>query len=57
MNNNKTKFSLESMTKKLSKILEEHMKNLPSAVGLKLPTLKKVGQTPSKIKLPELKKV
>jgi len=58
---NRSKFSLDSMTKEFENILDKHLPNFeeqPQAVNLKLPKLKKVGQTaPSKIKLPKLKKV
>ena len=47
--------------KEFENILNKHLPNFeeqPQAVNLKLPKLKKVGQTaPSKIKLPKLKKV
>ena len=58
---NRSKFSLDSMTKEFENILDKHLPNFeeqPQAVNLKLPKIKKVGQTaPSKIKLPKLKKV
>ena len=55
---NKAKFSLDSMTKKLGKILDEYVPEFPKEVELKLPKLKKVTTTKTpKIKLPKLKKV
>jgi hypothetical protein len=59
---NKTKFSLDSMTKNFEKILEQHLPKFeehPQVVDLKLPKLKKVGSVSEapKIKLPKLKKV
>ena len=58
---NKGQFSLNAMTKKFKNILDNHLPNFiepPKAVDLKLPKLKKVGQTDTpKIKLPKLKKV
>jgi len=57
---NKSKFSLNAMTKKLSKILDEHIPEFPEEVELKLPKLKKVNASsgpPPKLKLPKLKKV
>ena len=55
---NRTKFSLDAMTKKLGKILDKYVPEFPKEVKLDLPKLKKVGssETP-KIKLPKLKKV
>jgi glycosyltransferase involved in cell wall biosynthesis len=58
MHFNRDNFSLSAMTAKLGEILDEHMKNIPEAVGLNLPTLKKVSNNePQKIKLPKLKKI
>jgi len=57
---NKSKFSLNAMTKKLGKILDEHIPEFPEEVELKLPKLKKVNASsgpPPKLKLPKLKKV
>ena len=55
---NKSKFSLNSMTKKLGKILDEYVPEFPKEVKLELPKLKKIGSTElPKIKLPKLKKV
>jgi hypothetical protein len=48
------------MTEKLGDILENHLKDIPQQVGLKLPKLKKVGEGKSelpKLNLPKLKKV
>ena len=55
---NKSKFSLNVMTRELGKILDKYVPEFPKEVELKLPKLKKVGDTtPSKITLPKLKKV
>ena len=55
---NRAKFSLDSMTKKLGKILDKYVPEFPKEVKLDLPKLKKVGSTETqKIKLPKLKKV
>ena len=55
---NKSKFSLDAMTKKLGKILDQYVPAFSEEVELKLPKLKKVGSSKSpKIKLPKLKKV
>ena len=59
---NKSKFSLQAMTKKLGKILDKYVPEFPQEVELQLPKLKKVGSTDApielpKIKLPKLKKV
>ena len=55
---NKSKFSLDAMTKILGKILDEYVPEFPKEVELKLPKLKKVDSTEQpKIKLPKLKKV
>jgi glycosyltransferase involved in cell wall biosynthesis len=55
---NRDKFTLKKMTEKLDEIVTPMINELPSQVGIKLPTLKKVGgsETP-KVKLPKLKKV
>jgi glycosyltransferase involved in cell wall biosynthesis len=55
---NKSKFSLDAMTRELGKILDKYVPDFPSEVKLELPKLKKVdaSDTP-KIKLPKLKKV
>ena len=55
---NRSKFSLDSMTKKLGKILDKYVPEFPKEVKLDLPKLKKVGSTETqKIKLPKLNKV
>ena len=56
---NKSKFSLEQMTKTLGNILDKHLPKFeeqPQQVDLKLPSLKKVSK-PKKVELPKLKKV
>ena len=57
MNENKEKFTLNEMTKKLDKIMESYMKNIPEQVGLNLPKLKKKNEEAPKVKLPKLKKM
>ena len=55
---NKSKFSLDAMTRELGKILDKYVPGFPKEVKLELPKLKKVGSTElPKIKLPKLKKV
>ena len=55
---NKSKFSLDAMTRELGKILDKNVPELPKEVKLELPKLKYVGSTNlPKIKLPKLKKV
>ncbi len=57
---NKSKFSLDAMTKKLGEILDKYVPEFPKEVELKLPTLKKVSEPSAKLpklKLPKLKKV
>ena len=55
---NKSKFSLDAMTKQLDVILEKYIPEFPQEVKLNLPKLKKVGgDNLPKIKLPKLKKV
>jgi len=57
---NKSKFSLNAMTKELGKILDKYVPEFPKEVELKLPKLKKVNSSSSelpKLKLPKLKKV
>ena len=55
---NKSKFSLDAMTRDLGKILDKYVPEFPKEVKLELPKLKKVGSTElPKIKLPKLKKV
>ena len=58
--NNRRKFSLNAMAKEFNKILDGALDSIPKPVSLKLPKLKKVGEsktTAPKIKLPKLKKV
>ena len=55
---NKSKFSLDAMTRQLDKILNQYVPEFPKEVKLNLPKLKKVGgDNLPKIKLPKLKKV
>ena len=55
---NKSKFSLDSMTREFGKILDKYVPDFPSEVKLELPKLKKVDASDApKIKLPKLKKV
>ena len=55
---NRSKFSLDGMTRKLGKILDEYVPEFPKEVKLELPKLKKAGSSEQpKIKLPKLKKV
>jgi len=55
---NKSKFSLNAMTRQLDKILNQYVPEFPKEVKLNLPKLKKVGgDNLPKIKLPKLKKV
>ena len=58
---NQTKFSLDAMTKKFEKILDQHLPKFeeqPQQVNLNLPKLKKVSTKElPKIELPKLKKV
>jgi len=57
---NRRVFSLKAMATEVNKIIDSVLKEIPQAVGLKLPKLKKVGgksPQPQKIKLPKLKKV
>ena len=59
---NKTKFSLDAMTKKFEEILDGHLPKFeeqPQSVDLKLPKLKKVKSSSEKpkVELPKLKKV
>ena len=58
MKTNREKFTLDKMTEKLGEIITPIVDKVPTQVGLKLPKLKKIGNTePPKIKLPKLKKV
>lgn len=64
---NRREFSLKAMADKFNQIINDVLKEIPQAVGLKLPKLKKVdgsvgdekvaAKKPPKIKLPKLKKV
>jgi len=56
---NKSKFSLNAMTKELEKILDKYIPEFPEEIKLKLPKLKKIDDKIElpKIKLPKLKKV
>ena len=55
---NRSKFSLNAMTKKLGIILDKYVPEFPKEVELKLPKLKKVKTNkPLKVKLPKLKKI
>ena len=57
---NRRDFSLTAMAIEFNKIIDQSIKNIPQAIGLKLPKLKKVSDQnsqPAKIKLPKLKKV
>ena len=50
---NSYKFSLDAMTKKFEKILDQYVPEFPKEIKLKLPKLKKVGGELSKISLPK----
>ena len=52
----KTNFSLDLMSKKFCKIIDNVLNTIPQQMSLKLPKLKKVNE-PAKLKLPKLKKV
>lgn len=58
---NRSKFSFDAMVRKLDEILKTYLPKFeqqPQQIDLKLPKLKKVGETkPIKMKLPKLKKV
>ena len=55
---NRSKFSLEAMTRKFGKILDKYVPEFAQEVKLQLPKLKKVDSTKiPKITLPKLKKV
>jgi len=55
---NKSKFSLDAMTRELGKILDKYVPEFPKEIKLELPKLKKVNSNVApKIKLPKLKKV
>ena len=54
---NRERFTLNKMVEKLDKIVTEKTSNMSTQVGIKLPKLKKIGDTKTpKIKLPKLKK-
>jgi len=58
MKTNRDKFTLNKMTEKFDEIITPYIDKAPTQVGLKLPKLKKSGDTKTpKIKLPKLKKV
>ncbi len=50
---NKSKFSLDAMTKSLGKILDKYVPDFPKEVKLKLPKLKKIEVANSAIKPPK----
>ena len=55
---NKSKFSLNTMTKEFEKILDKYVPEFPKEVKLTLPKLKKVSSAPpKKITLPKLKRI
>mgnify|MGYP003653231985 CR=1 FL=1 len=55
---NRSKFSLDAMTKELGVLLDKYVPEFAEEVKLQLPKLKKVGKSETpKIKLPKLKKV
>ena len=55
---NRSKFSLDAMTKKLGNLLDKYVPEFPKQVKLELPKLKKTSsKEPEKLKLPKLKKV
>ena len=55
---NKSKFSLDAMTKRLGEILDDNVPKFPKEVKLELPKLKRVGETKNKkMELPKLKRV
>ena len=58
MKTNRDKFTLNKMTEKLDKIIKPYVDKVPQEVGIKLPKLKKIGDSEQpKINLPKLKKV
>jgi hypothetical protein len=57
MDENREKFTLNKMTKKLGEIMEKYLKDVPQQVGLNLPKLKKVNKEESKLELPKLKRM
>tara|TARA_R100001594_G_scaffold128975_1_gene167463 strand:- start:1423 stop:2796 length:1374 start_codon:yes stop_codon:yes gene_type:complete len=57
---NRDKFTLNKMKENLDNIMKKTTNNIPQQVGIKLPKLKKMGETKTekpKITLPKLKKV
>jgi glycosyltransferase involved in cell wall biosynthesis len=55
---NRSKFSLDAMTKELGKILDTYVPEFPKEVKLNLPKLKKIEPNkPPEMKLPKLKRV
>ena len=55
---NKSKFSLDAMTKQLGRLLDEYVPEFPKEVTLELPKLKKIGSTTKPdITIPKIKKV
>ena len=55
---NKSRFSLNTMTKEFGKLLDKYVPEFPKEVKLELPKLNKVNEVEApKIKLPKLKKV
>jgi len=59
MSENRDKFTLNKMTKKLDEIVNKYLKEAPQQVSIKLPKLKKVDENKTelpKIKLPKLKR-
>ena len=57
---NLREFSLDKMASKFNTILDNVFKQIPSAMSLKLPKLKKAGEKPktdTTVKLPKLKKI
>ena len=55
---NKSKFSLDEMTRQFGKILDKYVPEFAEEVKLELPKLNKVSETKApEIKLPKLKKV
>ena len=57
---NRREFSLKAMADKFNGIINDVLTEVPQAVSLKLPKLKKVSDKtsqPAKLKLPKLKKV
>ena len=58
---NRVNFSMNKMTNNFGKMLDKYLPKFeeqPQAVNLKLPKLKKVGESkPTEMKLPKLKKV